>query len=96
MSTEESVAQIIRHHRVPPGHGICDCLKWASGRNKEDWAEHLAAQIIEASAEVAALEAELASARSRADDWRFMAIQLAATCRDLRNDLTAARWAGVI
>lgn len=47
-------------------------------------------------AEVHALEAELVEARSRSDDWRSMAIQLAATCRDLRNDLTAARWAGVI
>lgn len=52
------------------------------------------AQLDESRAEVASLEDELVAARSLADDWRNIAIQLAATCRDLRGDIEAARWEG--
>lgn len=38
------------------------------------------------------LEAELVAARDLADDWRDIAIQLAATCRDLRARVAAAEW----
>lgn len=51
-------------------------------------------QLGDAKAEINSLEAELVAARSLADDWRDIAIQLAATCRDLRNDLQAAHWGG--
>lgn len=52
------------------------------------------ASLDESRAEIASLEDELVAARSLADDWRGIAIQLAATCRDLRNNLAAASWAG--
>lgn len=50
--------------------------------------------IDDANARAAALEAELVAARSLSDDWRDIAIQLAATCRDLRESLSAATWNG--
>jgi hypothetical protein len=52
-------------------------------------------QLDEAHAQIADLEAELVAARSDADGWRDIAIHLAGKCRDLRDELTAARRGGL-
>ncbi|OBJ19024.1 hypothetical protein [Mycobacterium sp. 1245801.1] len=53
------------------------------------------AALDDGNAQIAALEDELVAARSTVDGWQNIAIQLAATCADLREALTAARWAGL-
>lgn len=52
------------------------------------------AQLDESRAQVRSLEDELVAARSLADDWRDIAVQLAATCHDLRKDIEIARQEG--